>query len=48
MQRKPNETQKSDNFLVKDAFLMNGSCITSSISHQATIKCNDSKCKQKE
>ena len=26
---------------------MNGLCLTSSISNQGTIKCNDSKCKQK-
>ena len=47
LQPKPTEPQKLCNCLVKEDFPMNGLCLTSSISYQATIKCIDGKCKQK-
>ena len=47
LQPKPLEPQKSGNFLVKKDCPMNESCIASSILSQATIKCNESKYKQK-
>ena len=47
LQPKPKEQQKLCNCLVKEDFPMNELCSTSSISYQATIKCSDSKYKQK-
>ena len=44
---KPTEPQKLCNCLVKEDCPMNGLRLKSSILHQATIKCNDSKYKQK-
>ena len=47
LQPKPVEPQKLCNCLVKVDCPMNGLCLTSSILYQATIKCSDSKYKQK-
>ena len=47
LQHKPAEPQKLCNCLVKEDCPLNGLCLTSSILYQATIKCSDSKCKQK-
>ena len=47
LQPKPAEPQKLCNCLVKEDCPLNGLCLTSSILYQATIKCSDSKCKQK-
>ena len=49
VQPKPVEPQKLCNCLIKKEWIiLNGSCSTSSILYQATIKCSDSKYKQKE
>ena len=47
LQPKPAEPQKLCNCLVKEDCPLNGLCLTSSILYQATIKCSDSKYKQK-
>ena len=47
MQPKPAEPHKLCNCLIKEDCPMNGLCLTSSILYQATIKCSDSKYKQK-
>ena len=47
LQPKPAEPQKLCNCLVKYDCLLNGLCLKSSILYQATIKCSDSKYKQK-
>ena len=47
LQPKPTEPQKLRNCLVKGYYPMNGLCLTLSILYQATIKCSDSKYKQK-
>ena len=47
LQPKPAEPQKLCNCLVKEDFPLNGLCLTLSILYQATIKCSDSKNKQK-
>ena len=47
LQPKPTEPQKLCNSLVKEDFPMNRLYLTSSILYQATIKCSDSKYKQK-
>ena len=47
LQSKPTEPQKLCNCFLKEDYPMNGLCLTSSILYQATIKCNDSKYKQK-
>ena len=48
LQPNPIEPQKLCNCLVKEDCPMNALCLTSSILYQATIKCNDSKCKQRK
>ena len=48
LQPKPAEPQKLCNCLVKEDCRMNGLCLTSSISYQATIKCSGNKDKQKK
>ena len=48
LQPKPNEPHKLCNCFVKEDCPMNGLSLTSSILHQATIKCNDSKYQQKD
>ena len=47
LQAKPTEPQKLCNCLVKEDCPLNGLCLMTSIIYQATIKCSDSKCKQK-
>ena len=47
LQLKPTEPHKLCNSLVKKHCPMNRLCLTSSILDQATIKCNNSKYKQK-
>ena len=47
LQPKPAEPQKLCNCLVKEDCLLNGLCLKSSILYLATIKCSDSKYKQK-
>ena len=47
LQPKPAEPQKLYNCLVKKDCPLNGICLTSSILYQNTIKCSDSKYKQK-
>ena len=47
LQPKPAEPQKLCNCLVKEDCPLNGLCLRSSILYQATIKCSDSKYKQK-
>ena len=47
LQTKPAEPQKLWNCLVKEDCPLNGLCLKSSILYQATIKCSDSKYKQK-
>ena len=47
LQPKPTGPQKLCNCLVKEDCPLNGLCLTSSILYQATIKCSDSKYKQK-
>ena len=47
LQPKPREPQKLCNYLVKKDCPMNALCLTSDILYQTTIKCNDSKFKQK-
>ena len=47
LQPKPAEPQKLYNCLVKEDCPLNGICLTSSILYQNTIKCSDSKYKQK-
>ena len=47
VQPKPTDPQKLCSSLVKEGCPMNVLCFTSSISYQATIKCGDSKYKQK-
>ena len=47
LQPKPAELQKLCNCLVKEDCPLYGLCLTSSILYQATIKCSDSKYKQK-
>ena len=47
LQPQPAEPQKLCNCLVKVDCPLNGLCLTSSILYQATIKCSDSKYKQK-
>ena len=47
LQPKPTEPQKLCYCLVKEDCPMKGLCLTSSVSNQATIKCNDSKYKQR-
>ena len=47
LQPKPAEPQKLCNCLVKEDCPLNGLCLKSSILYQATIKCSDSKYKQK-
>ena len=48
LQPKPAEPQKLCNCLVKEDCPLNGLCLRSSILYQATIKCSDSKYKQKK
>ena len=47
LQPKPAEPQKLCNCLVKEDCPLNGLCLTSSILYQTTIKCSNSKYKQK-
>ena len=47
LQPKPEQPQKLCNCRVKGDCPLNGLCLTASISYQATIKCSDSKHKQK-
>ena len=47
LQPKPAEPQKLWNCLVKEDCPLNGLCLTSSVLYQTTIKCSDSKYKQK-
>ena len=47
LQPKPTEPQKLCNCLVKEDCPLNGLCLTSSVLYQTTIKCSDSKYKQK-
>ena len=47
LQPKPAELQKLYNCLVKEDCPINGLCLTSSVLYQTTIKCSDSKYKQK-
>ena len=47
LQPKPEEPCKLCNCLVKEDYPLNGLCLTSSILHEATTKCSDSKYRQK-
>ena len=47
LQPKPKDPQKLCNYPVKEDCSMNGLCLMSSFLYQATIKCSDSKYKQK-
>ena len=48
LQPNPTEPQKLYNCFVKEVCPVNGLCLTSSILYQTTVKCSDSKYKQKK
>ena len=48
LQPNPTEPQKLYNCFVREVCPVNGLCLTSSILYQTTVKCSDSKYKQKK